>query len=411
MFAKEWDRIRCVQYDKVKSKCVKMKKLSTIYDEFLKAENVLIELNIEEYINIARKIIKNNQFQRNRVKNSTSIYYLLRNDLKKLCTIPTIVLALKGDDLSHDKASNPFDEVDNLMILDGLQRTYSLIEVYDELEQDAKEQFERFKNHLIRVELYVGISRTGILYRMLTLNTGQTPMTKRHEIEILYSDYLSLNLSDGVCLDTETSAKSSSKAVGTYNFNFAIEGFCSLLEGDESQLTKKDLLVTVQELEKVSQDDYKKDLFKHFLITYNALAKKLDELTDSWVLNKVIPYKSIYAKSIPEFMNKAQTFSAFGAAVGQMSSFDAFSTLSILQSKMSKLMASSGETLFFGSVLEKMEYIKQHAKRIGDGQRLFLKYFFCYLFNADSSTSFDLSKSLDKAFFEYKKETENGTKL
>lgn len=388
-----------------------MKILSMIYDEFLKAENVLIEINIEEYLNVARKIIKNNQFQRNRVKSSTSIYSLLRNDLKKLCTIPTIVLALKGDDQSHDKACNPFDDPDNLMILDGLQRTYSLIEVYEEFEQSDKEQFERFKNHLIRVEVYEGISRTGILYRMLTLNTGQTPMTKRHEIEILYSDYLSLDLGDGVCLNTETSAKSSSKAVGTYNFNFAIEGFCSLLEGDESQLTKKDLLVTVQELEKVCQDDYKKDLFKQFLITYNGFAKKLDEVTGSWVLGKNPPYKSIFAKSVPEFMNKAQTFSAFGAAVGKMSSFDAFSTLSSIQSKLPMLMTSFGKMLFFSSVLEKMEYIKQHAKRIGDGQRLFLKYFFFYLFNADSATSFDLSKSLDKAFLEYKKETENGTKL
>lgn len=72
-----------------------MKLLSKIYDDFLKADNLLFESSIEEYLYVAREIINNNKYQRKRVRNSTSIYSLLRNDLKKLCTIPTIVLALK----------------------------------------------------------------------------------------------------------------------------------------------------------------------------------------------------------------------------------------------------------------------------------------------------------------------------
>ena len=63
-----------------------MKSLSKIFDEFLQADNILIEMSIEEYLNIARKIINNNEYQRNRVRSSLSIYSLLRNDLKKLCT-------------------------------------------------------------------------------------------------------------------------------------------------------------------------------------------------------------------------------------------------------------------------------------------------------------------------------------
>ena len=389
-----------------------MKLLSTIYDDFLKADNVLFESTIEEYLYVARKIIANNKYQRNRVRNSTSIYSLLRNDLKKLCTIPTIVLALKKENPSDSESGDYFKESDNLMILDGLQRTYSLMDVYDELEKSGSEQFGRFKNHLIRIELYNGISRTGILYRMLTLNTGQTPMTKRHEIEILYSDYLSIDLGEGVCLNTETSTVSSSKDIGVYNFSFAIEGFCALLEGDESQLTKRDLLVTVQELEKVSQDDYKKDLFRQFLITYNAIAKKIDELTCSIDIKKGATYKSIFAKNVSEFMNKAQTFSAFGAAVGSSTAMDAFAQLESIKARVSTLkMTGADKTQFLKSVLDKMEHIKQHAKRIGDGQRAFLKLFFLRLFFGDSDSNLDLLKSLDKAFVQYKNKMENGTEL
>lgn len=38
------------------------------------------------------------------------------------------------------------------------------------------------------VEIYFKINRFGNLYRMLTLNTGQTPMSLRHQIEILYGN-------------------------------------------------------------------------------------------------------------------------------------------------------------------------------------------------------------------------------
>lgn len=389
-----------------------MKLLSTIYDDFLKADNLLFESSIEEYLYVAREIINNNKYQRKRVRNSTSIYSLLRNDLKKLCTIPTIVLALKEEGYSNDGSKCLFSVPDNLMILDGLQRTYSLMDVYDELERSESEKFERFKNHLIRIELYNGISRTGILYRMLTLNTGQTPMTKRHEIEILYSDYLAIDLGEGVYLNTETSTVSSTKGIGVYNFSFAIEGFCALLEGDESQLTKSDLLVTVQELEKVSQDDYKKDLFREFLLTYNAIAKKIDELTNSMSLNKGISYKSIFARNISEFMNKAQTYSAFGAAVGNSTSLDAFSQLENIKSQIpSLIMSGSDKTFFLNSIIEKMEYIKQHAKRIGDGQRLFLKLFFSSLFGKDTDSYLNLLDSLNKAFAQYKNKIGNDSEL
>lgn len=392
-----------------------MNYLSTIYDDFLHAENLLVEMSIEEYLNIARKIINNNVYQRNRVRNSSSIYSLLRNDLKKLCTIPTIVLAFKAEGIAHEDGKELFLNFhDNLMILDGLQRTYSLIDVYKELEKENQKQLERFRNHKIRVEVYKGISRTGILYRMLTLNTGQPPMTKRHEIEILYSDYQSLDFGDDIHLNTETSTSNPSKSIGTYNFNFAIEGLCSLIEGDEAQLTKKDLLVTVQQLEKVCQNDYQKDLFRQFLITYTVFGKKLDELTNGWHIksqpSKKVA-KSIYARDVPEFMNKAQTFSAFGAAISFLFDYDAYSKLENMVSAFSNLQIESSATgRLFDSILEKMEYIKQHAKRIGDGQRKFLKYFFIKLFDNNERTYMKLSLSVEFAFKQYKEE-DNGTNL
>ena len=77
-----------------------------------------------------------------------------------------------------------------LVILDGLQRTYTLVDLEQELIASGDEtSLKSFYGHKIRIEVYVGINRLGILYRMLTLNTGQTPMSLRHQIEMLYLDY------------------------------------------------------------------------------------------------------------------------------------------------------------------------------------------------------------------------------
>ena len=175
-----------------------MEILSIIQDGLLKANNVLLQMTIGEYLDIGLRILKNNQYQRKRVSRSSSIYSLLGNDLKHLCTIPTIVLALtdesKRDILQKGMKSEQLMAVfesEDLIILDGLQRTYTLRDVRNELVQDLIPDItpEIFLNHPLRVEVYSGLSKTGILYRMLTLNTGQTPMSRRHEIEILYSSY------------------------------------------------------------------------------------------------------------------------------------------------------------------------------------------------------------------------------
>lgn len=175
-----------------------MEILSIIQDGLLNANNVLLQMTIGEYLDIGLRILKNNQYQRKRVSRSSSIYSLLGNDLKRLCTIPTIVLALtdesKRDILQKGMKSEQLMAVfksEDLIILDGLQRTYTLRDVRNELVQGLILDIvpEVFLNHQLRVEVYSGLSKTGILYRMLTLNTGQTPMSRRHEIEILYSSY------------------------------------------------------------------------------------------------------------------------------------------------------------------------------------------------------------------------------
>lgn len=94
-----------------------------------------------------------------------------------------------------------------MIILDGLQRTYTILDLESELvKEHDDETLDRVLNNSIRVEIYLGINKIGILYRMLTLNTGQTPMSIRHQIEILYSDYLDKSIND-ITLLRETDSR------------------------------------------------------------------------------------------------------------------------------------------------------------------------------------------------------------
>ena len=176
-----------------------MKVASKVKDGRINAVNILLDMNIREYLEVAGNIIKNNEFQRKRVKNSSTVYALLKKDLRSNCTMPPIVLAIKAEKMNH--LLNPYDvdeeqikslfKPENLIILDGLQRTYTILDLVDELKKENNiEVLNNVLDNSIRIEVYLGINKIGILYRMLTLNTGQTPMSIRHQIEMLYSDYL-----------------------------------------------------------------------------------------------------------------------------------------------------------------------------------------------------------------------------
>lgn len=68
-----------------------------IVDGRIGCQNYLIELTIGEYYDISQNILKNNEYQRRRVKSSSTLYSLLKGDLKQGCIMPAIVLALAQD--------------------------------------------------------------------------------------------------------------------------------------------------------------------------------------------------------------------------------------------------------------------------------------------------------------------------
>ena len=383
--------------------------LSSIKDYLLDSYNILCELTIGEYLRIGEHILNSNVYQRSRVKKASSVYSLLNNDIKHRCTIPTIVLAINseiplGEAIAHltEEDLLQFLSPENTMILDGLQRTYTLRDVRDELSKGSPEQLQQFLEHKLRIEVYLGISKTGILYRMLTLNTGQTPMSRRHEIEILYSDYLARDLEPGIKFNRQASNEQNERVVGVYDFDDAIEGFNSYIEGSEFGITKESILSTVQQLERVSADDYKKDLFKQFIHTYTELVKKVDTLTDHWSfgLNNS-KMRSCYGKNIPSIMNKSQTISGFGAAVSSMSD-KSYALFQELEKSIAQLSLGAGADETMMHLLKTLDNVRQSAKKIGVAQRIYMRAYFKCLLSPESDTYLNIYQSILTAEEAYK---------
>lgn len=385
-----------------------MKIVSKIYDGLLKAQSLLFEMSVSEYLTIGKHVLKNNKYQRRRVQNAPTMYGLLGHDLLHLCTMPPIVLSFKEGVPVQELTAETREEIlqtvmnpEDLLILDGLQRTYTMLGVLDDLTVSAEEK-DAYLSHTIRVEVYAGLTNTGILYRMLTLNSGQTPMSKRHQIEILYSNYRNNNL-DGIQFVCQTDAEKR-QGLNSYDFDDAIEGFNSFINADESPIDKIEIREIVKRLEKITNDNYDKDVFEEFMRTYNIFALRIDELTNSWTYQEQGGEKkrSIYGRDIPHFFCKSQTISAFGAAIGFLFESEKLRSLDEVKQAIAKLALGETAVNCFDVLLVHLEEIRQRAPKIGVEQRYYLRLFFTELFSEDSETYLNVYSSAEKSFTLYK---------
>jgi hypothetical protein len=388
-----------------------MKILSKLFDRRIRAYNILTEFSIFQYLEIAKDILQNNALQRKRVKSSSSVYSLLREDLKSGCTIPPLVLALSNEnfesssinqsDASNDEIINYINtNIKRLIILDGLQRTYTLIDVERELKQQKNEDtLDNFYNHKLRFEIYLGINKLGILYRMLTLNTGQSPMSLRHQVEILYSDYLDHNIK-GIQLIREVDEENPSQ-LGEYRFNDIINGFTSYILRDESTLDRSDLLDNIKSLEKLALESQDQDLFQSYLNSYHNFIVKMNDIAGDWTFDEQIDLSGRpFGSNVLKIFNKPQVMTGFGASVGFLKDKNLIESFDDIFDKINSISLDSKESL--NNIILKLDDIRKTAKKIGNAQRMYFYYFFRDLFNSASDSFLSVDESIESSYKRYK---------
>lgn len=388
-----------------------MEIMSRIQDHRINSLNLYVETTFGEYLSFAKEILSNNELQRKRVKTSKTVYSLLKTDLQKGCVIPPLVLAItEHNALDNDNLNNASllqyikDNPKNVLILDGLQRTFTLIDAATETERQGKEIYEKFLAFKLRLEVYLNINKFGVLYRMLTLNTGQTPMSARHQLEMLYSDMLGTEV-DGLHLVADI-AGSANPVNNEFPFKNAIEGFHSYMSRSELPIDRQELLENLKMLENMSNENVDQDLFKEFLACYAEVFKTLREVTEDHVLTReefdeCEISESPFGSSVWKVFSTSQAMTGFGAAIGRMKDRGIIASLNEIVTILPELKEKNRGIDWFEELLRKFDIIKSSSKKIGNAQRMYFQYFFRELLNKESDSYVDLNAAVENGYKKY----------
>lgn len=363
-----------------------MKVLDKSYDKRINADCLLLKISLKDYYEIAKLIINNNKLQRKRVRSSNNIYNLLKRDLMIGCSIPPLVLAIKNSENCVINVENVTNidlnkHINNLMILDGLQRTYTICEIFEE--NPLIDNFDLLNDYGIIIQLYLNISYTGILYRMLTLNTGQTPMSIRQQIEMIYYDY------SYTCYHKIQLLKEQDNQVlrekYQHKFSDMIDGFTSYLTRDYLTLDRFDILENMKTLEFYPENkDY--DEFHIFTELHYRFVCVLDEITHfSYIEDSYKPVFKPYGYDCFEIFKTGQSLTGFGAAVGQWIKDKTFYNLQEIFDYLYRIDIQNDDIY---ELIRDLDLIKKEARRIGNSQRFYFYCLFKALFDRKDKESF-----------------------
>ena len=375
-----------------------------ILDRKINSYNVMTQMSISEYYELVKESVKKNELQRPRVRSSKSIYANLKEDLRAGCIIPPIVLSLYSE---QDVAKLSVEELkkfindnrEHVFILDGLQRTYTIQDLLSE-SQDSNDT-----NTIIRVEIYLGLNREGVLYRMLTLNTGQTPMSLRHQIEIIYLDLLDNQNEYGLKFIRDTEKKP--KENDGYYFSEAIDAFTSYVSQDYLQITREKLLSTIESFDNLSNLKNDKDAFLDLMYVYSCFLNKMTSALNGIDVKEMMSeYVSehLFGESTLGIFNKSQPLTGYAAAIAKLIKQHVYESIKDVADTIEKM---NDDDLRQGVIdmLCYMDNIRRSAKKIGNAQRCFLYYYFKSLFDKENEETFLNSvKSIAKAKQNYERD-------
>ena len=161
--------------------------------------SVLTDMLLEEYKRLAfDSFSANGNFagQRGVITKSAAaarIRKRMQDDFCRGTIFPQVVLGIQSskDFINDLKVGDDYDSLVifkdcTISIIDGMQRSNIYFKNYKGNE-----------NRKIRVEFWIANNSEKLLYRMLVLNTGQTPWNTRRQIEVIYGN-LSKSIEQGL---------------------------------------------------------------------------------------------------------------------------------------------------------------------------------------------------------------------
>jgi len=168
-----------------------------------------------------------NRFGEQRKVQSKKFYKRLRTDIVDGCVMPPITLAFVKPELSHGATQAEIksyvnSRIEEGYVLDGLQRLTTL--------KDASSDDGFVGDRPIFMNIIIAERYDLLLYRMITLNNGQKPMTARHQVEMLTGPLLQntnlQNLKIDILSEKETEG---TRVPGAFRKSDVIEAYTAYL--------------------------------------------------------------------------------------------------------------------------------------------------------------------------------------
>lgn len=162
----------------------KMEIFSISFDKVINSSFITASSDYEFAISQLVPLIDRLDIQRN-IQDS-KFYKRLEKDLVKGCIMPALTLAFIdsvaiGINDKKQLMNYVLENINEGFILDGIQRLNTL-------QRTLKNNQNLDLSRIIFINILICSSMDNLLYRMITLNNGQKPMSARHQIEILASN-------------------------------------------------------------------------------------------------------------------------------------------------------------------------------------------------------------------------------
>lgn len=219
------------------------------------------------------------RFSAQRKTQDKKFYARLERDIIDKCLMPPLTIAFvepNFDIETEDGIAGYIEKnITSGYVLDGIQRLNTL---------NRAKNHDRFDETLpLYLNVIISPSEDKLLYRMITLNNGQKPMTPRHQIEILTQELFDFN---DVNLDVQTEKERGKTIVkGSFDLGDLSKAYLAFLtnsvNNDNNKIIgeKMDQIIVGRIMDKQPTDD---DIdFKQVIKEIEKLSQ--NDLTKKWL--------------------------------------------------------------------------------------------------------------------------------
>jgi hypothetical protein len=276
--------------------------------------NVLYaEILAKDYIDLVGKDFDKFEIQRKRVEPKK--YSRLKSDFKNGALLPGITLAIEFSQVDKyleliennrfDKITSMLNEKEVIYILDGLQRTY----IINDIIADGGQIIEGQK---LLLEIWFEKEINHLIYRLIVLNSGQKPMSMRHQVELLFmtlKNSLTKDI-DGLELYLEKDGQIRSKPK-KFAFDRIVNAYYSFLT--KSPETDRDNLV----VKKLNEDDILSSTETELNENYTSFKKYLSKYCELDLELFKVYSGSEELSNYKNWFSEENTMKAFFAAVSK----------------------------------------------------------------------------------------------